>query len=150
MKYTDKLKWVEILKSFTKEGRKQDQIVRCLKSGESDLNKAKINLENGGMKWDEDTALKWCCFFGCFQVFTQRHWPPPKDQGPDRYTWNHMVQKTRRALSLALLLFCKLRLVEKCDYISHYGKAWLVDVLVAIKSLVFMFHVLSHKIICIA
>ena len=33
-----------------------------------------------------------------------------QDPGPHKYTWNHMVQKTRTALSLAMRLFCILKL----------------------------------------
>ena len=58
---------------------------------------------------DEDTALNWCCFLDVSSFYSETL-ATLKDPGPHKYTWNHMVQKTRTALSLAMRLFCILKL----------------------------------------
>ena len=58
---------------------------------------------------DEDTALNWCCFWDVSSFYSETL-ATLKDPGPHKYTWNHMVQKTRTALSLATRLFCILKL----------------------------------------
>ena len=70
--------------------------------------------------WDEDTTLNWCCFLDV-STFYSETLATPKHPGPHKYTWNHMVQKTRRALSLAMLLFCILKLdtLGKDLWFSH-------------------------------
>ena len=63
------------------------------------------------MKWDEDTALKWCCFLDVSSFYSETL-ATVKDPGTDKYTWNHMVQKTRRVLSFsnAFFLYSKVTL----------------------------------------
>ena len=88
-----------------------------------------VSLEQGGNKTQEMVGWNGMkippssgAVFWMFPVFTQRCWPPQRTRDP-KYTWNHMVQKTRRVLSLAMLLFCiqKVRLVKIYDLVIVFS-----------------------------
>ena len=91
-----------------------------------------VSLEQGGNKTQEMVGWNGMkilpssgAVFWMFPVFTQRCWPPQRTRDPKyfKYTWNHMVLKTRRALSLAMHFFCikKLRLTKIYDLVIVFS-----------------------------